>query len=1364
MQNIAGKRETATTRGQGVAQQTNLSHLCTYCKVKEINTPFKQCSNCKFVRYCSESCQQQHWNEHKTLCKQLSELNEQKLRENFSNDGVYACHLTPREDSAITRLVGKKCTVQCSLNGVKTTALWDTGAQVSIVSNDWICENLPNAKIQGVEKLLDVNNLELKAANGTALPYRGWCEIDFSLIGTNHDYGLKVPFLVCKDVLDQPVIGYNVIEEITRKSSATSKSDEQPPFLDVLFCSLRNIERCKVEALVTIIHSEKTNPLCNVKTTKRDIVILPGQSVKVPCHVNVGPLHGPIPVLFEPNPERPWDDGIEIPETLTVISRGSRVNIQVDNASKHKVVLKRRTVLGTLQMVRSVTPLDVMQSEVNSKETVFAENESCKKGMETSINSVEIESAHREHSDETCSQTEKMNCNWMSDVDLDGLSKKQKVMVQKMLQEERDSFSCDGEIGNAEGLQMNVNLTDSIPVQKSYTSIPRPLYPEVKHYVEDLLNRGFVQKSRSSYSSPVVCVRKKDGSLRLCIDYRQLNKKTVPDRHPLPRIQATLESLGGNNWFSVLDQKKAYHQGYIKPESRHKTAFITPWGLFEWVRIPFGLRNAPGEFQRFMEYCLDGLRDDICIPYLDDVIIFSKTFDKHVEHVRQVLRRLRTNGIKLKPDKCKFFKREVHYLGQIVSGTGYRLDPAKIEAVNALKDTVPRTIGDVRKLLGLLGYYRRYIKNFAQIARPLFDLLKSPVNVDSKVQSQDHSSKQYAPSSHPIQWLTKHQYALDRLLDCLTRPPILGYPDYSQQFELHTDASYQGLGAVLYQKQEGKMRVMGYGSRVLTPAEKRYHAGKLEFLALKWAVCDHFRDILYYAPHFTVYTDNNPLTYVLSTGKLNATGHRWVSELAEFTFDIKYRPGRVNQDADALSRMPVDSTTATKEISRENIRAVIEGINAQQYGNATWVTALTLDSDIPNVDGDFLAENAPVTDIESRSILQAQKHDQAIGRVHYLKSKGERPSIQDTKKELPVTKALLRQWHKLKIGKDGLLRRESGPYSQLVLPKEYHATVYRELHQNMGHLGAERVVQLARERFYWPNMERDITHFITNKCSCLKQRRPTQPTRAPLCSITTTSPFELISIDYLHLEKCSGGYEYILVIVDHFTRFAQAYPTRNKSSTTAAEKLYNDFILRFGFPAHILHDQGKEFENQLFHQVQKLTGIQRLRTTPYHPQTNGKAERFNRTLLSMLRTLPEDQKCKWKDSVNKVVHAYNCTVNNATGFSPFYLLFGRSPRLPIDLIFGTSLSKSTGCYRQYVQQWQGAMKEAYTKAMENSRKSAAAGKKHYDKRIRCTELHPGDRVLVRNLSERVVLGNCALTGRTKYTKSSSVKVKCQYTR
>ena len=212
-------------------------------------------------------------------------------------------------------------------------------------------------------------------------------------------------------------------------------------------------------------------------------------------------------------------------------------------------------------------------------------------------------------------------------------------------------------------------------------------------------------------------MRKKDGSLRLCVDYRQLNERTIPDRRPLPRIKDTLESLGGNRFFTLLDQGKAYHQGFVRKEHQHLTAFITPWGLYQWVRVPFGLSNAPGGFQRFMEGCLEGIRDEICIPYLDDVLVFSKDFDSHLEHLRIVLQRLRDNGIKLKPKTCSLFQDRVKHLGHFVSSDGYCVDTSNVKAVESMREYQPKTVGDVRRIVGLLNYYRKYIENFFQVGK-----------------------------------------------------------------------------------------------------------------------------------------------------------------------------------------------------------------------------------------------------------------------------------------------------------------------------------------------------------------------------------------------------------------------------------------------------------------------------------------------------------------------------------------------------------------------------------------------------------------------------------------------------------------------
>lgn len=263
---------------------------------------------------------------------------------------------------------------------------------------------------------------------------------------------------------------------------------------------------------------------------------------------------------------------------------------------------------------------------------------------------------------------------------------------------------------------------------------------------------------------------------------------------------------------------------------------------------------------------------------------------------------------------------------------------------------------------------------------------------------------------------------------------------------------------------------------------------------------------------------------------------------------------------------------------------------------------------------------------------------------------------------------MVREKQKLHIDDhDGLLYRKTASRSQLLLPKKFHELVYKELHEDMGHLGVERVLTLVRDCSYWPHMQRDREHQITQVCSCLKYKRPNRPTRARLTNITTTYPFELVSIDFLHLEKCKGGFEYILVVMDHFTRFAQAYVCKDQSAKTAADKIYGDFMLKFGFCTRLHHDMGKEFENKLFAKLGEYSGVKGSTTIPYHPMGNGQVERFNRTLLAMLRNLPETVKTDWKVSLAKVVHSYGLLLYTQRFH---FLLFGRNPRLPIDLMFG----------------------------------------------------------------------------------------------
>ena len=837
-------------------------------------------------------------------------------------------------------------------------------------------------------------------------------------------------------------------------------------------------------------------------------------------------------------------------------------------------------------------------------------------------------------------------------IDENILDANQKETLNALLRKHKDIFSTSStDIGQCNLIKHRIDLIDETPFKQRHRRIPPCMLEEVQQHIEQLLAGGIIRPSRSPWTSNVVLVRKKSNELRLCIDYRMLNQRTVKDSYALPRIEEVFDCLSGTKYFSTIDMKSGYHQVELEEHHKERTGFtVGSIGFFEFNKMPFGFTNSPATYQRLMEECLKGLNMKICVIYLDDLIIFSDTFESHLERLDIVLSRLKACNLKLAAEKCFFFKQKVKFLGHVVSEKGIETDPEKIEKVKNWP--TPANADELRSFLAFAGYYRRFIKDFSKMARPLSDLLP-PTSTKKKNMPE-------------WKWTENEEIVFNKLKAVLCSPPILAYPDFKQPFELHTDASIKALGAVLYQTQGDQKRVIAYASRSLTKAERNYSAFKLEFLALKWAVTEKFADYLT-LNHFSVITDNNPLTHVLSSAKVDATGQRWVAALGQFDFDISYRPGINNADADGMSRYPHEKIQETEHNSEERvkvkndvIKAICSCIQIADFCHVLPMANINI-LDTLEEHGQTLAHT------EMREIRQMQRSDNVIDKWRRAVIDDKIPTSFMTKEDLTMKK----QFKNLKI-KRGILFRVvhdiEGEKEQLVLPECYKKEVLMGLHNNIGHPGKERTLKLLRDRFYWPRSSTDVEEWI-DKCDRCLRRKSSINTRAPLVNVSTTYPLELVCFDYLSLEQAKGGIGNILIVTDHYTKYALAIPTKNQSAKTTAEVFYNHFIIHYGIPNRLHSDQGANFESELIKELCEIMKINKSHTTPYHPQGNAGPERFNRTLLDMLGTLAPEQKNDWKKYVNPLVYAYNCIPHDSTGFSPFELMFGRKPKLPIDITF-----------------------------------------------------------------------------------------------
>jgi len=461
------------------------------------------------------------------------------------------------------------------------------------------------------------------------------------------------------------------------------------------------------------------------------------------------------------------------------------------------------------------------------------------------------------------------------------IEKEQENEIRKLIGKYREICAISStKLGKTNIVKHKINTGNHKPIAQKQFRADKKRRRIIKEEINKMLKDGIIKKSEGPWASPVVIVKKKDGSKRFCIDYRKVNNITITDAHPLPRIDDLLEQFREANWFSSIDLASGYWQIEMDEKDREKTAFSCHLGLFEFNVMPFGLKNAPPTFQRMMNEILAEWLDEFVVVYIDDIMIYSKTFEEHLEHIEKILRKLKEVNLMLKLVKCKWGEQNIEFLGHVVGKDGLKPDPGKIEKIKNLK--VPTTQKEVRSILGLCGYYRRFVKGFSKIAKPLNELLQK---------------------GKPFEWTDRQQKAFEELKEKLIQYPILAYPDYEKEFILMTDASGIGLGAVLSQlNDKGKEVVIAYASRSLNPAEKKYAITDQECLAIMWAI-EHFHKYLI-GKKFTIVTDHSALK-TLKTAKIPTKGRRarWIMELQQYDFEIKHRSGKENSNADGLSRL-----------------------------------------------------------------------------------------------------------------------------------------------------------------------------------------------------------------------------------------------------------------------------------------------------------------------------------------------------------------------------------------------------------------------------------------------------------------------------
>ena len=783
----------------------------------------------------------------------------------------------------------------------------------------------------------------------------------------------------------------------------------------------------------------------------------------------------------------------------------------------------------------------------------------------------------------------------------------EKAKIMRILERNKYVFSSSKmDIGKTDLGQHTIETGNAAPIAFKHRRIPRGLEEDVGRYVNELKEAGIIRESNSPWNFPIVVTKKKNGDIRMCVDYRALNAKTERAIFPIPSANEVFDTIGTAKYFSTLDLSSGYYQVPIAENDIPKTAFSTRFGQYEFTRMPFGLCAAPATFQRVMNVVLRGENWVNCVVYLDDVLVFGKTIDEHNERLDRILQKMRKAGLKLSPTKCQLARKEVKYLGHVISGEGVQTDPDKTKAIREYQK--PMCQKELRTFLGMTGYYRNFIKEYASTTEPLCAMLRG---------------------ENKFIWNEERQGAFEKLRLALISPPILALPTTDGYYVLDTDASCDSIGAVLSQIQDGKERVIAYASKAMTKTQRKYCITRKELLAIYTFVLKYKYYLI--GRKFTVRTDHQALKWLLDWSSPNTSQYCvWKAELEIYDMKVEFRRGEDHTNADALSRTPPCEQCRLQHQDPQKKR------NVKVY-----------------------EEEAEMTEeVESERII-CQLKDTKINEVEEIIQ-----WIQNGRKKSMVGRTKL--WNKInemyiKDNKLFLKTRNGGVW---VVPEDERNEYIDELHSEMGHVGIERTIAAAKERFYWAGLDKTVKERISVCESCQRNKDINGRIKAPLQSYVTRRPLEIIGIDITGpLPLTRRGNRYILGITDYFSKYSCLIPLKEISAERVARAIWEEWITKFGIPERIHSDQGTNFESIMFKEFCSLMGTKKTCTSPYYPQSDGMIERLFRTAKSMIAATMDERNTKeWDRVIHTVEYGLRNTIHKTTGYTPSEIMFGRKAK------------------------------------------------------------------------------------------------------